>query len=1371
MDDPCSAPLPTSTEIVRRECFPRIPPEILLREHAARYHLMGLGLLSLLEALKPQLGQVFPSFGDCDGSAMRDVVGNRANGLLERKPPLPQTNIKLDKSPSNRLEEKGAGCRLAYGVHTVPSNDAYCSQVNRSGCVFSEVDSSRLTAVELVRRFVQKRTGKAGKGNPGPLPQRGDNEATQEDREALWGYSTGAVVHVTFYPFASHLRAMRQSAGESKRVRRRGNSASETASSNKGGDDDDDDDDGEQRPVEGSEHGSSDRGAEGDADEAELLCLYEQAPRGVSLLGYHGSCSVTSLVYHPINDLAVSGGVDGSLLVWDVHNRYRQVLRDKKNCDEDNRETRTLQHFTHHVQTRKLVQSIGHVHNGSVTSLEVYGDLLLSGGMDGTVRVWQNSEKTVFGSASGLPQYLGYQVFHCNGWVRHICYAGDRVSHGGDIMICSEDGVISYLKSGEVSPRGNVGLFQGSSRWGKPLLEALRNQRAVAARAEVRKAQRVQLVREGESCSTRQINSEFSSSLFSGNLAKEGGGKAPISVSHRGDSPSRLQLTRTMRTISEESRLARSIELSGVKGSESTNSITRMFPMHRHNILAVVGYSPSVRFLDISRLKLTSMVVHPSLTALSKVGPHASGLSTRDKKQHRPSSGGSTQLKSHKLISSASHAQVRGCGEALRFLDLLYINALDYMILLDNRNTVFVWDNTSNKMVASYKVPDVSDGGRNNVAFHLLPSGTRYYEGEHPTGENGGQGFSDASESPRSRSTSHYQAASVQRQRQQPGVTRIPFFVACTMGLELYDLVISVYAELEFKPHSDRVVGIFAVQQPSGTSSRYTLSPSPINTNGIFDDILKKPPSPSDHMELEESSISERLMRPHTAAPNCLGKFKFTCSSSDNEPAELFTEEELMCQVHEVDEHYQPRVLTCSGDGIIHVWGSYFHPICSYNNESLKKDFAELRVSVVNSAQGFEHTTPMVERMSVEPGKRTANSAEVEKLGRYYDTACFYYNLRWNTAVTGHDDGSIRYWHCGQQLPKCAWFKGLHQNTVSGVVGARISRWCVQQALSSQGMRDDDVARLGCIDVLATVSYDGHLKLWGGANEAKAVPYLSTKVSSNELLCVDFSEVGQYFVVGDTVGTISTWSAHKLEPRFSIPSEPPAPWVPRFAKLSEKTVRRFSARKVNREEPEPVIRVKGIYHTDGVTALLVDGNFVFSGGEDGRVFLWDLVNGILVREYYLNSVTERDVTRQTLLAGGVPSAARNNSGLFLSKEVNNSFGGTKRRNEKGYVVNISLLKERNGDLLISTSEGWIYHFRQSCSHPLQMYKHSFRIASVCVLFEGYEQKENSGFPNGRNSIGFDGSDGSVFELAVGADDGHLVVLHETKFSKLGYASD
>nr|CCC94430.1 conserved hypothetical protein [Trypanosoma congolense IL3000] len=1332
MEGLCTGPSPTNMAIVRRESFPRVPPELLLREHAAKFNLMGMGLTSLLEAMKPPVRPVPPPLtgsGDC---SVKGFLNSRNDGLLPRKKPLPHTNIKKSTG-TLYFSLEGAYHPPSCNGHTAVGSDGNDYEASRTGCLFSEVDTSRLTAVELVRRpgpDASKRDAKTGKQLP--RATRREIDTTRSEREVLWGYNTGAVIHVTLCPFAADLRTIRRPIEEAKRLRDQGFSVAKSRLSQRQGSTADD------SGWETSPDESSRDASEGEeSNDNVLLSLREKVPRGISLLGYHSSCTVSSLTYHPRHDLAISGGVDGSLCVWDLHNHYKQTLRERRNQEEDIRGAKTVEQFVSYVRTRKLTQTIVHAHHGCVTSIEAFNELLLSGGMDGAVKAWRCQVENVFGSLNGLPKYIEYQVFNSTGWVRQICLLKDRFALGGDLMVCSEDGAISSFKSSTVPQRTQVSGTRETGLWGKPLLEALRNHKNL--KVEVKTQNTQPSSRGGCRQAQRGDNHPFFTAVVRTRKEKIDQDDFPLSYENI-DLPCTLSLTRTVHITSEEARLARSTELKGRKCHDGTSSITRLLPLGRHNVLIAIGYSPFARLLDMSRLKPTSIVLHPSLRTLSELGTQPAYFTVVDQKQQMK------KLNSQQLIGTSSQMQGKAPGvEPLRFVDVLYIVTVDYLILLDNRNTVFVWDTTANKQIISHHIPDVSEGGRNNVALKLLPCGTRYYEETCTPGET------QTTASPRE----YVPSRSLPK-----GRSMFPFFVVCTMGLELYDLVISVYAELAFKAHKDRVIGMYAVRQPCATSRRYILSPYPVSMNGCNDQAAQRTtPStsvcPPESVDVERRGLS-------SATPSGREVFNFTVTESSTENVEQLVLEGLECEMNEVDDHYQLHTLTCSGDGVIHVWGNSFQPICSYNNDSLKKNFAELRIRDLSESESTEPVGKNNEKTTRKFCNREKDIVSMGKFDKFYDTTSFFYSPQWNMAITGHDDGGIRFWQCEQQLPRCTWYRGAHKNSVSGIVGARIPKRSLEEVLSLvQRGNGSPSLHLGWFEVLATVSYDGWLKVWGGASEAMVVLNLSTKVSNNELLCVEFSEIGQYFIVGDNAGVISTWNAHKLDPLFSIPSKPPIPLAPRPKRLFSMQNKAAIGQNPHGENTAYSATTPNVHHTEGVTVLVVDGNFVFSGGEDGRVLLWNLTNGELVREYFLEPFSSSRSDLQSVLHGPtVPAILGGGSSHGSNDRAIARQGGGETGGATSSIVSILLLRERNGDLLIATNGGFIYHFFQKCSSPRQAYRHTSTITSICVLNEGCETEQEL-----RDSVKEVG-DNTVFELAIGGDDGQITVLHETKFSRV-----
>ncbi|KAH8611734.1 WD domain [Trypanosoma vivax] len=1367
--DILTAPKPHTTRVMLRESFPRVPPELLLREQAGRYRLSGLGLLSLVEAITPRVNLLLPTFTQGGNNSVGKGMLANLRAVLTKKPNVPLDNIKRPSLFEQRLKQNeeliNASDDVSVMSPTKLSGQRDHAQPRSSQQkIFAEVSPSQITVIQLVRRYLKARGGDKTEKDLHASTGTRILDDTVEEYEALWGYNTGAVMHVTLPRLSADLHLLRQAVdnpswNDNKRVTFGERAKGDFFSA--------------KMDDEGASSSESDYAGNCDGrvcleDEGHSLGVRERAPSGVSLLGYHLMCSVQCLTYHAENDLAVSGGSDGTLMVWDLHLHYRAALRERRKKDDDTHNPRPTQQFAHHVHTRRLMQSIRRAHNGCVSALATHCELLLSGGVDGLIKVWICEVTRAFGSVGGLPHYSERQVFHCNGWVRCIWSSQERNVQGEDVLVACEDGSVMCLKSCTLSHNQQHASPQAKVGWDKQLLEALRNPRG-ALQTEGPKRDRSPYGAAGDASVSRPPSRALGRGGGGGDLSSKNSyaENMALKLLNSGFISRVLRVTRTLRTTSEEARIARSTASLSPDFCEATNCVMRIIPLIERNLYIIVGYSPLVRFLDMTRLKTTAVIEHPSLSALCGGGArNTAHVLHVQQKQRLLNKNGHKPV--HSRIELPAVQRCWGSGsipEALRFIDVLYVNVLDHLILLDNRNTVFVWDNTTNQLLATHSIPTVSEGGAKNNALHLLPCGTRYYGGSCQA-EQLHTGVFGARSSERIFSQSltgkevPVDVPSTSGGRTE--IERVPFFVVCTMGLEMYDIVTFPSAQINFKAHADSLVGIFYSPTSSHDLGACDAQASIALSNetcvlgshlmGVRNEVAA-----SDGHDTERVGIMASLSS--LSEQEGYRKVVHRFASGNSSPRRIPGSVQL---TESFKDDQCPQVISCSVDGNVRVWGDAFHPICSYNNEALKNEFAELTVNICRQqrhydTEGSPHVSPSGENSR---SNRTLSRGVSET---NYETTSFYYSSRWNLAITGHDDGSIRYWHCDQQLAKCAWLKGLHSNAITGLVGARVARSARQREVLFYGGVAGSYDELRLLDVLATVSYDGCVGLWTGADMARAIPHLFTRVSNNELLCVAFDEVNQLFVVGDSCGTLSTLNASNLALQHSIPSQPPSPWMPRDLAMEVQSEKKslFYDPSKNLVFPE---KEKRTCHTEAITVLLVDGNFVFSGGDDGRLFMWDLVRDLLLREFILEDVEATDGPAKLIyesLHGGAHLLAQNHRGKLPTGQKSPNRGERRLEEESKGIVSILLLKQRDGDILVATHSGVIYRFSQNCSRPCYTYRHVFSIRCMCLLKEGLNL--NSGETG--NVVTRKKKD-YWFELAVGGSNGNIAVVTEVSFSKL-----
>jgi len=160
------------------------------------------------------------------------------------------------------------------------------------------------------------------------------------------------------------------------------------------------------------------------------------------------------------------------------------------------------------------------------------------------------------------------------------------------------------------------------------------------------------------------------------------------------------------------------------------------------------------------------------------------------------------------------------------------------------------------------------------------------------------------------------------------------------------------------------------------------------------------------------------------------------------------------------------------------------------------------------------------------------------------EIACMHVSALSEFVITGNDDGSIRLWNpdSGSTISLTG-----HTNTVT----------CL------------DVAIRGSTELLLSAGYDAHVGVWDVTKRKSTMPRMEAmlRAHKSEVLCLKSNPHGKEptFVTAGNDGVVHVWA------------------LSNYAQLA---------------------RLEG--HTDAVTCLALDGNFLLSGSEDGMVRVWDM---------------------------------------------------------------------------------------------------------------------------------------------------------------------
>lgn len=197
--------------------------------------------------------------------------------------------------------------------------------------------------------------------------------------------------------------------------------------------------------------------------------------------------------------------------------------------------------------------------------------------------------------------------------------------------------------------------------------------------------------------------------------------------------------------------------------------------------------------------------------------------------------------------------------------------------------------------------------------------------------------------------------------------------------------------------------------------------------------------------------------------------------------------------------------------------------------------------------------------------------------GSEVTSVCYIHERHW--AVLGHEDGSLTVWMIG--TGSMLTFKG-HDNTVSGI-GMGYHRVVEGKAIPWSHFY--------------TISYDGCLALWDFPaytdTTTSAVHRCDIRIraSNSELLCAAYDTLKYLYIVGDSSGDVTLWSAEDLRPLLRLKSNTPS--VPNRA------------------------------HTAAVTSVVLDGNYAFTGGEDDRIVLWNTASGEALKEIDASGIVKK----------------------------------------------------------------------------------------------------------------------------------------------------
>lgn len=512
----------------------------------------------------------------------------------------------------------------------------------------------------------------------------GDPFVSEENPELLVGYDTGAVVLLSLKYFGADLDSLRQ--------------------------------DEEKATTFGSNFDKK-------ADTRRLgLWGSSKIPSGVELQGYHSSGSVVCATYDFNLEVGVSGSADGALYLWDIRNRFGSSKKNSINQSQVSRAPAATR-FSEGVRFRHMCGYVKLAHDGPVSAMSMYTTFLITGGADQKIRIWSSTvDKEGFN-----PNYVGYQEFRMEGWIRNITAAPFRGIQQEDVLITDDCGVMMGLKA----------------------------------------------------C-TKEMKAVFSHSTKPSSIK-------PLCLRGKADGKLAFCTTRVHHFFSEES-LRLGIARAKCK-NEVSNTMIQVVPVMNYSSLLSVTFSPVAQLMDYGHLQVSRKIQHPSLTALGAKLQATAASSVynieNERRQRIFHEIGDDEEKGSIFEPRASKKAESTHAEPLRFLDALYIPAYDMILLLDNRNTVFVFEQNSSDVLAKVSIHNRNEEQKQKKAVFLLPLGKYYSEC----------------------AGSSSKVASLDTPKEDRDFS-IPFLVVTNKSIELFHILPAKHTLVEVPAHKASVVGL-----------------------------------------------------------------------------------------------------------------------------------------------------------------------------------------------------------------------------------------------------------------------------------------------------------------------------------------------------------------------------------------------------------------------------------------------------------------------------------------------------------------------------------------------------------------------------------
>jgi WD40 repeat protein len=182
------------------------------------------------------------------------------------------------------------------------------------------------------------------------------------------------------------------------------------------------------------------------------------------------------------------------------------------------------------------------------------------------------------------------------------------------------------------------------------------------------------------------------------------------------------------------------------------------------------------------------------------------------------------------------------------------------------------------------------------------------------------------------------------------------------------------------------------------------------------------------------------------------------------------------------------------------------------------------------------------------------------------ELSCMTYLMNWGLVATGHEDGEIRVWNLEiNSYVTLKWSeKNKHHNTIS----------CIQGIIYKEA------------ESLICGSYDGNVSIWQISKQStkqssmlssSIIPTLKSVIYNyvpnksdilgNEIHCLFFDDKSGNIIVGGNPVDINIWSM---------------------------------------QNGEKVATLEGM-HSDSVTCMAMEENFLFSGSDDMTIVMWNLI--------------------------------------------------------------------------------------------------------------------------------------------------------------------